>query len=176
MNIKILITGPPRCGKSTLVKKLIDHFTSKGVKVFGFLTPEIMKDGNRIGFDVEEIHSKKRKRLARRGNYDAPFKLGRYCVFLEEFNEIISQLETVNLETADLLVIDEIGKMELFSEKFQIFVREVFQSDHSLIATIGQNLNHPIKKIILKNPEISLFTLERNNQQEILQKIISIFD
>ncbi|MFW9988471.1 MAG: nucleoside-triphosphatase, partial [Candidatus Odinarchaeota archaeon] len=51
MTKKILITGPPRCGKSTLISKLINYYTNeKNFMIFGFLTPEVRERGNRIGF------------------------------------------------------------------------------------------------------------------------------
>ena len=60
MKSKFLITGPPRCGKSTLISRLIDYLLNK-YTIQGFLTPEVRKEGKRIGFDIYDIYSKKRK-------------------------------------------------------------------------------------------------------------------
>ncbi|MFX1481509.1 MAG: nucleoside-triphosphatase, partial [Promethearchaeota archaeon] len=57
MKIKILITGPPRSGKSTLIVKLIKYFTKREFSIYGFLTPEVKEDNHRIGFDVEDIYT-----------------------------------------------------------------------------------------------------------------------
>ena len=57
---KILITGPPRCGKSTLISKLTTHYEKLGREIRGFLTPEIKHDGKRIGFDVLDIETNKK--------------------------------------------------------------------------------------------------------------------
>ncbi|GAH85681.1 unnamed protein product, partial [marine sediment metagenome] len=55
---KILITGPPRCGKSTLISKLIEYYNNKkDYTIYGFLTPEIRERGNRIGFNIVDIYS-----------------------------------------------------------------------------------------------------------------------
>jgi nucleoside-triphosphatase len=60
MDEKILITGPPRCGKSTLISRLIKYYSvEKNYKVYGFLTPEVREKGNRIGFDIMDIASGK---------------------------------------------------------------------------------------------------------------------
>ena len=73
MNPKILITGPPRCGKSTMISKLIEFYSKKNYKFYGFLTPEVKKINKREGFDVQDIHSKERFPLARIGNYKTGF-------------------------------------------------------------------------------------------------------
>ena len=109
MNYKILITGPPRSGKSTLIVKLIDYFSERKYTIKGFLTPEVRKEGNRIGFDFEDINTKERGKLARIGNYKTQYKLGRYCIFIEEFDNLISKLEDNVFHKRELLVIDEIG-------------------------------------------------------------------
>lgn len=176
MKSKILITGPPRCGKSTLISKLICYFTNKDYIIHGFLTPEIRKNNKRIGFDAEDINSKMRIKFARVGNYETRFKLGKYYIFIEEFEQIISKLERVRVksEKVDLICIDEIGKMELFSKKFQEFIKKVFYSDIHIIATIGKKMQHPLKDYILNIPEVNLINLNRQNQHNVFQKIISI--
>ncbi|MFX1410740.1 MAG: NTPase [Promethearchaeota archaeon] len=174
MNRKILITGPPRSGKSTLIVKLIEHFHNRNYKIHGFLTPEVRKDDNRIGFDFESIKTNEIGKLARIGNYKTKYKLGRYCIFIEEFDKLISKLEDIDPKVVDIIIIDEIGKMELFSKNFQNLIKKFFHSDIKIIATIGQRIQHPLKDYLLKIPEVVLFTLTRQNYQEIFKKIIAI--
>ncbi len=174
MNRKILITGPPRCGKSTLISKLIEYYTIKNYSIYGFLTPEVKKSGNRIGFDIQDIFLKKREKFARIGNYNTPYKLGKYGIFLEGLEKIISNLETILHHEINLFVVDEIGKMELFSKKFQEFITRIFASNLSIIATIGLTVKHPIKNHLLNLPYVKLFNLDRLNFQKTYQKIISM--
>ena len=180
MTSKILITGPPKCGKSTLISKLIEHYSKKNYIVRGFTTPEIKEKNNRIGFDIFDIFSGKKGKLARIGSYKTRFKLGKYSIFIEEFEEMIKEsLENLisSSETAkpvDLICLDEIGKMELFSEKFQALIKKLFQSNISIIATIGQKIQHPVKDYILNLPGVFLFNLTRQNQQMIYDKIVSL--
>ncbi len=169
---RILITGPPRCGKSTLILKLINYYSNK--IIYGFLTPEVLKDGKRIGFDIKDIFSGKKSPLARIGNYNTRYNLGKYRIFIEELDKYIFNSKFIENKKVDLIIIDEIGKMELFSKKFQEFINDIFQSDIPLITTIGKNLRHPIKDNILNIPEIILFRLNRENYLGVFQKIISI--
>ncbi|MFX1315258.1 MAG: NTPase [Promethearchaeota archaeon] len=171
---KVLITGPPRSGKSTLIIKLIDYFSKSKYKIQGFLTPEVRRNKNRIGFDIEDISSRERGKLSRIGDFNTNYKLGRYSIFIKEFEKIISKLEDIESKKVDLIIIDEIGKMELFSKKFQDLINKLFHSDMKIIATIGQRIQHPLKDSLLKISELVLFTLTSQNHQEIFKKIITI--
>ncbi|MHA2393157.1 MAG: nucleoside-triphosphatase [Promethearchaeota archaeon] len=174
MKFKILITGPPRCGKSTLIKRLIAYCNERSIHVDGFLTPEVRTRGIRIGFDIELIDKKERKKLARIGEHNTGYKLGKYDVFVNQLEEIISKLENIDLNKLDILFIDEIGKMELFSSKFVRYLRELFNMDLSIIATIGERMNHPIKDEIINKPNVVLFTLSRASQDEVFWKMLSL--
>jgi len=175
MKPKILITGPPRCGKSTLISKLIEHFTLRNLKIYGFLTPEIRKENKREGFYVEDIYSKKRFPLARVGNFNTKYKLGKYSVFVQDFENYINEfLDSIKDIPGLIFCIDEIGKMELFSKKFQELIKKLFQSNDIIIATIGKNIKHPIKDYILNISNSVLFNLNLENQEEIFQEITSI--
>ncbi|MFX0021402.1 MAG: NTPase [Candidatus Hermodarchaeota archaeon] len=175
MNQKILITGPPRCGKSTLVSKLIKYYTfEKNYIIYGFLTPEVREGGNRIGFDIVDIFSGDISQLARVGSFNSKHHVGKYSVFVENLNEFIKQKLDLEVKTPDLIIIDEIGKMELFSTKFQDVIKMVFISDLPVIATIGLRLNHPLKNYLINLPSLKLITLNRQNSQNIFEKVISI--
>ena len=174
MKTKILITGPPRSGKSTLIVELIEYFSKRQINVFGFLTPEVREGNNRIGFDIVDIKTKQREKLARKGNFNAKYHVGKYCVFIEKFEKFISNFENVTLQQEDLIVIDEIGKMELFSKKFQEFIIKIFGSNISIIATIGLAIKHSIKDHLLNLPDVKIFNLNSQNFHSTYQKIISI--
>jgi len=180
MDAKILITGPPRCGKSTLIQKIIKNLKDEFL-LYGFLTPEVRKKNKRIGFDVEDISSDMRISLARKGAYSSQYKLGSYNVFIDKFNQYLNDTLSLLLDKLDsyeninrILIIDEIGKMELFSELFQTMLKTLFNSKLCIIGTIGQKMNHPIKDFILNIPSIKLFKVSHKNQHEILRKVLTI--
>lgn len=175
MKKKVLITGPPRCGKSTLISELIDYYINKkNYIIYGFLTPEVRESGNRIGFDILDIYSGKKSQLSRVGNFKTKYKLGKYNVFIEEFDKYLDN--TLNLEgkTIDLIIIDEIGKMELFSKKFQDFIKQIFSSNVSILASIGLKLQHPLKDYLLNLPSVVVLNLNRQNSRLIFKKVISL--
>ncbi len=175
MNSKILITGSPGSGKSTLISNLIEYYTNeKNYSVYGFLTPEIRERGNRVGFDIVDIYSGNRSHLARVGYFKTKYRLGKYSVFIEEFNKYIEKTMNIEGKDIDLIVIDEIGKMELLSEKFQNIIKTIFTSKISILATIGLKLIHPVKNYLLNLPSVLLLSLDRRNFQLIFEKVISL--
>jgi len=174
IKMKVIITGPPRCGKSSLISRLIDHYKEKNYILHGFLTPEVRIRGTRIGFDIEDIYSGEKAKLARIGNYQTQYKVGKYKVFIKDFELMLSNLK-INLEEEKALVfIDEIGKMELYSKKFQTILKNLFTSKLSIISTIGLKLTHHIKDYIINLPDVRLFHLSRQNFEKIYEEIISI--
>ncbi|MFW9866276.1 MAG: nucleoside-triphosphatase [Candidatus Thorarchaeota archaeon] len=176
MNTKILLTGPPRCGKSTLIMEVINYCKENEITVDGFLTPEVKRGNKRIGFDIERISINEKRMLARIGNYRTQYRLGKYHVFVGEFEKIITKFERIEFKESSMVVVDEIGKMELFSQKFQKVIKFLFKLDVNIIATIGQSLQHPIKDYLLNLPEVLLFTLNRENIETIREKILDIID
>lgn len=176
MKRKILITGLPRSGKSTLISKLIDHYSKKNYTIRGFQTPEVRESGNRIGFDIIDIYSGKISQLARVGDLKTKYRVGKYTVFVEEFDKYLADSLDLEGKVIDLIVIDEIGKMELFSKEFQNFVKRIFISNKTILATIGLKLNHPIKDFLLSLPTVQLLNLNRQNFQTVFQKVISLIN
>ena len=156
--------------------KLINYCLENNIPIDGFLTPEVREGNKRIGFDIECITTKEKRRLARVGNFETPYKLGKYHIFIEDFEAIITQLENLELKKLKLIIIDEIGKMELFSRKFQTFIKFIFNSNLNIIATIGQNLRHPLKDYLLNLPDILLYTLTRENSQTLYLKILELIE
>jgi nucleoside-triphosphatase len=175
MNKKILITGPPRCGKSTLITKLIKYYIhQKNYTTYGFLTPEVREGGNRIGFDIVDIFSGAFNQLARVGNYNTKHKVGKYNVFVENLDEFINNNLDLSKKSLDLIIIDEIGKMELFSKNFQNYIKKIFSLDLPIIATISLKLNHPLKNYLMNLAFVEVLTLNRQNSQIIFEKVTSI--
>lgn len=162
----ILITGAPGCGKTTLIKRI-----SRSLKApaFGFITGEIRREGVRVGFSIASLQGE--KGVMSHIGITSPYKVGKYGVDMEAFEKIaIPQLET-GMRSKKLVLIDEIGKMELFSAKFRELVIEIFESGNPLIATIMQKPN-PLCDRLKSHPNSILFTLTRNNHDEIFREIL----
>jgi len=134
MSIKIFITGKPRVGKSTLVKKIYDDLKDK-FKIGGIITLEISKNNRRIGFKVIDLFSK-REEIFSSIYFKTNYRVSKYFVDVEIFEKIAINAINFALENCDIIIIDEIGKMEMFSKKFEDLIYKVLNSEKNIIAVL----------------------------------------
>ena len=128
---KTLITGKPGVGKTTLVQKIIKRMGS--VNMAGFCTAEIRCTGSRLGFELQGLNGG--YRTLAHVDIDSEYRVGRYGVDKDGFEEFLATLDLLNPDV-ELIVIDEIGKMELFSNRFRNLVCDTLNADTQVLATI----------------------------------------
>ena len=131
----ILLTGKPGCGKSSLVVELIKALKDK--RVAGIITPEI-KDNGRKGFKIIDLVSGKEDILAS-VDIKTRIRVGKYGVNIKGIDNIVD-LFMESFETTDYIFLDEIGKMELYSGKFEKISEEILNSGKHVIAVVHRNL------------------------------------
>ena len=135
---KIFITGLPGSGKSTVLRKVIDYLKNRGLKIGGIITPEIRKGEKRLGFKIIDIHSGKEGILAHVDQKIGP-RISKYRVNLEDFEKVALPALDFAIKEADVICIDEISKMEFYSEKFKSKLYEILESDKLIIATLHRS-------------------------------------
>ena len=162
--MKIFITGKPGCGKSTLIGELIKLAEQKGVAYCGILTPEMRKDGSRIGFKIVALPDGEEEILA---SIELSYpKVSKYGVNVKGIDKIVGVVER-NFSKAEVVFIDEIGKMEMFSEEFKKFLAKVLRSDKRVVATLNLALLNEFKNYG------KLFFLTRENYEKVRKEILT---
>lgn len=169
---RILLTGPPGCGKTTVILRTLERL---GCGAAGFFTEEVRAeggDGARRGFDVVTLEGR-RAPLARVG---APGpRVGRYGVDVASFEAVgVRALEEGLRRPGTLLVVDEFGKMEFLSGRFVELVDEVFRSTHPLLGTILEKA-HPLGDRIRRNPGVRLVEVTRENRKGLPEELARVF-
>ncbi len=71
-----------------------------------------------------------------------------------------------------VVVIDEIGQMELYSDRFARAVLRLFEQDLPLVATVHVR-PHPVTDSLKGQPGVTMLTVEREAQEELLGRIIA---
>lgn len=131
MPAKVLLTGRPGCGKTTAVRKIIEQLR---VEAGGFYTEEVRQAGVRVGFRLLTLSGDERI-LARVGGGPGP-RVGRYTVDVKAVDELgVMSIERA-IDARKLVVIDEIGPMELLSARFRESVVRALESESPVLGTI----------------------------------------
>ena len=134
-----LVTGPPAVGKSTLVSKVILKLKSAGVIVGGCTTAETRSGGARTGFEVRDLTSGRNGELASVASKFGP-RVGRYRVNLADLAAIGAAGVQAAAERSEVVVIDEVGPMELVSPEFRRAVSSCIASGKPLLAVAHERL------------------------------------
>jgi nucleoside-triphosphatase len=160
-----LITGPPGVGKTSLLLSILEMLPGrKG----GFTTQEIREGGERVGFQVADLSG--REGVLAHVSRPGPPRVGRYGVDLTTFEAIGVQAVTRALHEADLIVIDEIGTMELYSRAFQTVLFEVLDGPRPLVGTIMAKA-HPVADRVKARPDVQVQRLTPTNGKDVVRAI-----
>jgi nucleoside-triphosphatase len=168
--LNILLTGPPGSGKTRLIQKIVEDLKKQGIAVGGLLTPEVRNGNERTGFHIVDILTGEQGLMAD-ASFNSDVKVGRYGVNVDIIRDIGVNALTRAINRCDIIVIDEIGKMELYSREFQDAVEQALSSDKPLIGTVGEKLRHPFTMRIKTMPSVKVITLTRSNWDEIYRQI-----
>jgi len=164
----ILICGPPGVGKTTLIKKILEKLN---LKAGGFYTEEIRERSNRVGFKIISLDNQ--EGILAHINIKDSRRVGRYGVNINDLDSIgVKSLEQA-LKNDDLIIIDEIGKMEVFSEGFKEKVLDCLNSKKIVLATISMVGDKFISNI-KRRDDIILFKVNKENRNKLIEIISSL--
>src|SRR5437660_894462 len=134
VNQKVLLTGRPGCGKTTLIKRVVKNLSQRAA---GFYTEEIRDRGIRVGFKIVTLDGD--EGVLAHVDFPAaagPERLGRYKLDFPALETVGVKAVREAARARQLVVIDEIGPMEIRSAMFRDTVNEVLESEVPLLATI----------------------------------------
>jgi len=154
----ILLTGRPGVGKTTVIRRLADLLPSRAIA--GFCTGEIREAGQRQGFDATTFSGSSGV-LAHVG-LKSRQRVGRYGVDVAAFERLVLPELA---RPCDLLLIDEIGKMECFSTRFVDAVRGLLAGPTPVVATIGVSGAGFIAEV-KRRSDVEIWQVTRESREE----------
>ena len=174
--MKVVLTGPPGCGKTTVVKRTVEKL---GQRAVGFWTEEVRdpKTKKRTGFKV--VRTDGMSTLFASKTFTSKKLVGSYGVNVKRFED--SAVDFLKREMKKglkgrIVVIDEVGKMELFSRSFRELVGELIEDPAvNLILTIPVRDVHPLVSRIRRLEGAVLIEVNEENRDHLPDDIVLLF-
>ncbi|MGQ9542468.1 MAG: nucleoside-triphosphatase [Candidatus Bathyarchaeia archaeon] len=164
----IFVTGIPGVGKTTLVMKVADYVKSKGYGVGGVVTEELREGGVRVGFKIMDLYTGATGLLAHTRLKEGP-RLGRYVINIKDLESVgvRALLDGLERREVNLIVLDEIGPMELCSSRFTSAARKAILGGKPFLGTVQLKLSSRIGEVLglAEAPEMVELTHENRVRQ-----------
>lgn len=167
--MRVAVTGNPGVGKSTLVLRVTEKVP---LSCGGMVTAEIRKCGRRVGFVLRDLATGQEGILAHLHLADGP-PFGRYRLKLQDLEEIGVRAIERAIEEAELVVVDEVGPMELQSARFIRAVERALAEARNLLVTVHRASNHPLAYRIRHGVD-HLARLTREKRDEVTAEVIRL--
>ena len=161
----LFVTGRPSIGKTTVLLNAIEKLRAEGCSVGGMTSREVRQEGARIGFQITDLKIGEGGWLAHVNQPTGP-QVSKYRVNLNDLEAIGVKAIKAALREADLVVIDEIGPMELFSQAFKQVVKDAVDSRKLILGVIHHSARDSIIESIRKRDDAQILevTLENRNR------------
>ena len=160
-----LLTGIPGTGKTSLIKQAVAEMMGKAG---GFYTEEIRSRGIRKGFRLVTLDGQ--DAILAHVKSQSRYRVGQYGVDIDSLERVGVPALLKAAQQCELVVIDEIGKMELFSASFRKAVLEIIDSGKRVLGTIMFSPN-PWTDAIKRRPQVDLVPVTGSNYQQVLAEV-----
>jgi nucleoside-triphosphatase len=172
---RIFLTGEPGCGKTTAIIRITELLVGQGMKVGGIISGEICRSGVRVGFKLEDIMTHETGILAHMDQAEGP-RIGKYRVNLSDIERIGASAIDRAIRGADVIVVDEIGPMELNSNPFIMAVKTALSSTRPFLATIHKRASHNLVTAIKSNSQYAILDVNLHNRNQMPQQIARMIE
>ncbi len=166
----LLLTGNPGVGKTTVLIKAVDALKAKGHRVGGMVSREVREGGARVGFEIIDLDSSSRGWLAHVNQKNGP-QVGKYRVNIDDLNSIGVQAIMGAVEKCGVIAIDEIGPMELFSEKFKEAVQRALECPKLVIAVVHWKAQDRLIAAAKMREDAEVVTVTAENRENLQEQI-----
>jgi nucleoside-triphosphatase len=166
MGKTILLTGRPRVGKTTIIKDVVSKLPGQAG---GFYTEEMRERGRRQGFKIVTLEGQ--EGVLAHVSIKSRMRVSKYGVNLADLEGIGVAAIQEAVAQKDYVVIDEIGKMELFSPAFKEAVWEAIHSDKPVLGTITLS-SHPWADSVKSLPQVTIIEVTLANRDRIAQQVL----
>jgi nucleoside-triphosphatase len=163
-----LVSGRPGSGKTTLAMKVLDELALAGFKAGGFVTEEIRKGSNRVGFAVRDLGGD--EAVLAHIDYKGTPRVGKYGIDLQAFESIALQALRPGRRDVDFHVVDEIGRMENRSDSFRVALLQLLDDPLPLLATVPDVRDDFVSEIAGRD-DVRVYIVNASNRDSLKEVI-----
>ena len=165
----LLLTGRPAVGKTTVIKKVA---RALGDRAGGFYTEEIRNsDGRRTGFRLVTLNGNEAIMAHVDLRDEGRPHVSRYGVDVRAIEDVGVEALRQAMASDQVIIVDEIGKMELFCEAFKRTVRSAVEEEHPVLGTI-MSASRPWVDNLKAMEEVEVWNVTRENRDDLPEKIL----
>ena len=170
MKPKVLLTGRPGCGKTTLIKRVVNELA---LPAGGFYTEEIRQSRQRVGFKIITLDGE--EAVLAHVDFNTKQRVGKYEIDLHALESIGIEAICIAVQARQLVVIDEIGPMELRSALFRDVVNKAFDTGVTILATITAR-SFPFTDALRKRSDVRVVEVRANNREQLVCELSAQFN
>ncbi|MGN1045417.1 MAG: NTPase [Candidatus Methanomethylophilaceae archaeon] len=174
-NIKIGITGLPGAGKTQALLRVIEMLREEDAVIGGMIDEPVINGKHRVGFTVRDLLTGETEMFADTETV-SKIMVGRIGVDLSKFEPVAVTAIKNACESADIIVIDEIGKIEVESEAFVNAVREALEMDKPMIITLHKKSRNPLLQDIRRRDDVRILEVTQTNRNLLPYKVKSLMN
>jgi nucleoside-triphosphatase len=167
MGQTLLLTGRPGIGKTTIVKAVAETL---GPRAGGFYTEEIRGPGGRKGFRLITLEGE--ETVMAHVEFRGPRypRVGRYGVDVEAIARVGVRALQRAMRENHIVIVDEIGKMELFCGLFKEAILQAIGGPYTVLATVMAH-PHPWADALKALPTVTLWEVTVENRDEMPERV-----
>ncbi len=166
----LLLTGNPGVGKTTVLIKIVDSLKAEGISVGGMISREAREGNARVGFEIIDLTNSKHGWLAHINQRTGP-QVGKYHVNLKDLDNIGAKAIADAAEKKDVIAIDEIGPMELFSQNFKQSVTKALDSQKLVLSVVHLKAKDPLITQAKQREDAEIFIVTSANRNNLPDKL-----
>lgn len=167
----LLLTGSPGVGKTTMLVKTVEALKVVGISVGGMISREAREGNVRVGFEIIDLTNNKHGWLAHTNQRTGP-QVGKYHVSLADLENIGAEAVSEAVEKCGVIAIDEIGPMELFSQKFRQAVTKALESKKLVLAVVHAKAGDRLISEVKRREDAEIFTVTLANRDSLSEELI----
>lgn len=174
-DIKIGITGLPGAGKTYALSSVIEMLREKGYTVGGMMSVNVLDGRQKVGVAAKNIETGELGVYAH-VDIESRTVIGKLGIDPTKLEEVGVAAIQHACENCDVVVIDEIGRMEVESQKFVDCVTEAMKLSKPMLITLHKKSRNPLLQEIRRRDDVRILEVTPPNRTLLPYKIFRLIN